>query len=96
MDRTTIKSAGEFEFKGSWHTQQDQKANTMDLLFRAVFEKSWRVLARGGNGSWALTLRPRVSVIRCNAGLAVPAVFMGYGVSNPVIGGWLEIVDIAG
>ncbi|MEO2036573.1 MAG: hypothetical protein ABGZ35_31240, partial [Planctomycetaceae bacterium] len=33
-----------------------------------IFEKSWRVLARGGNGSWALALppRPRVSVIRCS------------------------------
>ncbi len=35
---------------------------------RAVFEKSWPVLARGGNGSWALarSSRPRISVIRCS------------------------------
>ena len=34
---------------------------------RAVFEKLWRVLARGSNGIWALESppRPQVSVIRC-------------------------------
>jgi hypothetical protein len=33
----------------------------------AVFEKSWRVMAHGGNGIWALEPppRPQISVIRC-------------------------------
>ncbi|MEO2032729.1 MAG: sulfatase-like hydrolase/transferase [Planctomycetaceae bacterium] len=41
--------------------------------FRAVFEKSCRVLARGGDGSGALELlpQPRVSVIRCKRRHAV-------------------------
>ena len=51
-----------------------------------MFEKSWRVLARGGHGSWALALppRPRISVIRCKAN--VDLLFprrTGLGINTP-------------
>ena len=58
------------------------------LKIRAVFEMSWRVVARASHGIWALEShpRPQISVIRCSRGLYVFTLLMLCGLTTAALG----------